>query len=63
MVGRMLLHCKSLGRFKHNGGRIKAMLEEAKNEQKSGRRRTSGMSKIWLSPYKESSSMPTFWVT
>ncbi|KAF6152135.1 hypothetical protein GIB67_031457 [Kingdonia uniflora] len=33
IVGRMLLHCKSLRRFEHNGGWIKALLEEAENER------------------------------
>lgn len=32
MVGGMLLHCKSLRRFEHSGGWIKALLEEAENE-------------------------------
>ncbi|KAF6175113.1 hypothetical protein GIB67_022794 [Kingdonia uniflora] len=29
----MLLHCKSLRRFEHSGGWIKALLEEAENER------------------------------
>ncbi|KAG5589243.1 hypothetical protein H5410_039757 [Solanum commersonii] len=33
MVGGMLLHCKSLRRFEHTGGWIKALLEEAENER------------------------------
>ncbi|OWM65019.1 hypothetical protein CDL15_Pgr028737 [Punica granatum] len=33
MVGGMLLHCKSLHRFGHSGGWIKALLEEAENER------------------------------
>ncbi|GAB4834835.1 Alternative oxidase, mitochondrial precursor [Ancistrocladus abbreviatus] len=33
MVGGMLLHCKSLRKFEHSGGWIKAMLEEAENER------------------------------
>ncbi|KAG5540439.1 hypothetical protein RHGRI_020598 [Rhododendron griersonianum] len=33
MVGGMLLHCKSLRRFEHSGGWIKALLEEAVNER------------------------------
>ncbi|PHT58324.1 hypothetical protein CQW23_00687 [Capsicum baccatum] len=33
MVGGMLLHCKSLRRFEHNDGWIKALLEEAENER------------------------------
>ncbi|MBA0622026.1 hypothetical protein Godav_007599 [Gossypium davidsonii] len=33
MVGGMLLHCKSLRRFEHSGGWIKALLEEAENER------------------------------
>ncbi|KAF6134197.1 hypothetical protein GIB67_013594 [Kingdonia uniflora] len=33
MVGVMLLHCKSLRRFEHSGGWIKALLEEAENER------------------------------
>lgn len=33
MVGGMLLHCKSLRRFQHSGGWIKALLEEAENER------------------------------
>jgi ubiquinol oxidase len=33
MVGGMLLHCKSLRRFAHIGGWIKALLEEAENER------------------------------
>ncbi|XP_030444476.1 ubiquinol oxidase 1, mitochondrial-like [Syzygium oleosum] len=33
MVRGMLLHCKSLRRFKHGGGWIKALLEEAENER------------------------------
>ncbi|KAL7168365.1 hypothetical protein ACSBR2_038746 [Camellia fascicularis] len=32
MVGGMLLHCKSLRRFAHSGGWIKALLDEAENE-------------------------------
>ncbi|KAE8709628.1 Ubiquinol oxidase 1a [Hibiscus syriacus] len=32
MVGGMLLHFKSLRRFEHSGGWIKALLEEAENE-------------------------------
>ncbi|GLT63392.1 hypothetical protein SLA2020_359590 [Shorea laevis] len=33
MVGGMLLRCKSLRRFEHSGGWIKALLEEAENER------------------------------
>ncbi|KAL7150552.1 hypothetical protein ABFS83_05G120200 [Erythranthe nasuta] len=33
MVGGMLLHAKSLRRFEHSGGWIKALLEEAENER------------------------------
>lgn len=33
MVGGMLLHCKSLRRFEHSGGWIKALLDEAENER------------------------------
>ncbi|KAM7259056.1 hypothetical protein ACFE04_014797 [Oxalis oulophora] len=33
MVGGMLLHCKSLRRFEHSGGWIRALLEEAENER------------------------------
>ncbi|KAF6139763.1 hypothetical protein GIB67_024040 [Kingdonia uniflora] len=33
MVGGMLLHCKSLRRFEHSGGWIKALLEETENER------------------------------
>ncbi|KAL5793063.1 hypothetical protein ACOSP7_001657 [Xanthoceras sorbifolium] len=33
MVGGMLLHFKSLRRFEHSGGWIKALLEEAENER------------------------------
>lgn len=33
MVGGMLLHCKSLRKFEHSGGWIKALLEEAENER------------------------------
>lgn len=33
MVGGMLLHCKSLRKFQHSGGWIKALLEEAENER------------------------------
>nr|AAG60173.1 oxidase, putative [Arabidopsis thaliana] len=33
MVGGMLLHLKSLRRFEHSGGWIKALLEEAENER------------------------------
>ncbi|KAF6161705.1 hypothetical protein GIB67_029149 [Kingdonia uniflora] len=33
IVGRMLLHCKSLRRFEHSEGWIKALLEEAENER------------------------------
>jgi len=33
MVGGMLLHCKSLRRFEHSGGWVKALLEEAENER------------------------------
>ncbi|XP_058189024.1 ubiquinol oxidase 2, mitochondrial-like [Rhododendron vialii] len=33
MVGVMLLHCKSIRRFEHSGGWIKALLEEAENER------------------------------
>ncbi|XP_010547653.1 PREDICTED: ubiquinol oxidase 2, mitochondrial [Tarenaya hassleriana] len=33
MVGGMLLHLKSLRKFKHSGGWIKALLEEAENER------------------------------
>nr|QKX46083.1 mitochondrial terminal oxidase 2 [Aquilaria sinensis] len=33
MVGGMLLHLKSLRRFQHSGGWIKALLEEAENER------------------------------
>ncbi|XP_010278798.1 PREDICTED: ubiquinol oxidase 2, mitochondrial-like [Nelumbo nucifera] len=33
MVAGMLLHCKSLRRFEHSGGWIKALLEEAENER------------------------------
>ncbi|KAK6934851.1 Alternative oxidase [Dillenia turbinata] len=33
MVGGMLLHCKSLRRFQHSGGWIRALLEEAENER------------------------------
>ncbi|XP_027360033.1 ubiquinol oxidase 1, mitochondrial isoform X2 [Abrus precatorius] len=33
MVGGMLLHCKSLRRFEHSGGWIKALIEEAENER------------------------------
>jgi ubiquinol oxidase len=33
MVGGMLLHMKSLRRFEHSGGWIKALLEEAENER------------------------------
>ena len=33
MVGGVLLHCKSLRRFEHSGGWIKALLEEAENER------------------------------
>nr|AUB29348.1 mitochondrial alternative oxidase 1a [Olea europaea] len=33
MIGGMLLHCKSLRRFEHSGGWIKALLEEAENER------------------------------
>ncbi|KAH8492097.1 hypothetical protein H0E87_021618 [Populus deltoides] len=33
MVGGMLLHCRSLRRFEHSGGWIKALLEEAENER------------------------------
>lgn len=33
MVGGMLLHSKSLRRFEHSGGWIKALLEEAENER------------------------------
>ncbi|XP_024032279.1 ubiquinol oxidase 2, mitochondrial-like [Morus notabilis] len=33
MVGGALLHCKSLRRFEHSGGWIKALLEEAENER------------------------------
>ncbi|XP_059462438.1 ubiquinol oxidase 1a, mitochondrial [Corylus avellana] len=33
MVGGLLLHCKSLRRFEHSGGWIKALLEEAENER------------------------------
>lgn len=33
MVGGALLHCKSLRRFEHSGGWVKALLEEAENER------------------------------
>lgn len=33
MVGGLLLHCKSLRRFEHSGGWIRALLEEAENER------------------------------
>ncbi|KAF6156040.1 hypothetical protein GIB67_035397, partial [Kingdonia uniflora] len=33
MLGGMLLHCKSLRRFEHSRGWIKALLEEAENER------------------------------
>lgn len=33
MVGGMLLHLRSLRRFEHSGGWIKALLEEAENER------------------------------
>lgn len=33
MVGGMLLHFKSLRKFEHSGGWIKALLEEAENER------------------------------
>ncbi|XP_043696181.1 ubiquinol oxidase 2, mitochondrial-like [Telopea speciosissima] len=33
MVGGMLLHCKSLRKFEHSGGWIRALLEEAENER------------------------------
>jgi len=33
MVGGMLLHCKSLRKFQHSAGWIKALLEEAENER------------------------------
>ncbi|KAJ6376060.1 hypothetical protein OIU77_000934 [Salix suchowensis] len=33
MVGGMLLHCKSLRKFEHSGGWIKALIEEAENER------------------------------
>ncbi|KAH0643678.1 hypothetical protein KY289_034652 [Solanum tuberosum] len=33
MVGGMLLHCKSLRRFEHSDGWIRALLEEAENER------------------------------
>ncbi|GLJ26676.1 hypothetical protein SUGI_0519160 [Cryptomeria japonica] len=33
MVGGMLLHSKSLRRFEHSGGWIKALIEEAENER------------------------------
>jgi ubiquinol oxidase len=33
MVGGMLLHLKSLRKFQHTGGWIKALLEEAENER------------------------------
>ncbi|CAN0880190.1 Ubiquinol oxidase 1a, mitochondrial [Linum grandiflorum] len=33
MVGGMLLHCKSLRKFQHSGGWIRALLEEAENER------------------------------
>ncbi|XP_010278800.1 PREDICTED: ubiquinol oxidase 2, mitochondrial-like [Nelumbo nucifera] len=33
MVGGMLLHLKSLRRFEHSGGWIKALMEEAENER------------------------------
>ncbi|XP_068650335.1 ubiquinol oxidase 2, mitochondrial-like [Aristolochia californica] len=33
MVGGMLLHFKSLRRFEHSGGWVKALLEEAENER------------------------------
>lgn len=33
MVGGMLLHLKSLRKFEHSGGWIKALLEEAENER------------------------------
>lgn len=33
MVGGLLLHCKSLRKFEHSGGWIKALLEEAENER------------------------------
>ncbi|KAF8029732.1 hypothetical protein BT93_E2226 [Corymbia citriodora subsp. variegata] len=33
MVGGMLLHLRSLRKFEHSGGWIKALLEEAENER------------------------------
>ncbi|XP_044503995.1 ubiquinol oxidase 1a, mitochondrial-like [Mangifera indica] len=33
MVGGMMLHCKSLRKFEHSGGWIKALLDEAENER------------------------------
>lgn len=33
MVGGLLLHCRSLRRFEHSGGWIRALLEEAENER------------------------------
>jgi ubiquinol oxidase len=33
MVGGMLLHLRSLRRFEHSGGWIRALLEEAENER------------------------------
>uniref|UniRef100_A0A6N2K9Z9 Ubiquinol oxidase n=1 Tax=Salix viminalis TaxID=40686 RepID=A0A6N2K9Z9_SALVM len=33
MVGGMLLHCRSLRKFEHSGGWIKALIEEAENER------------------------------
>lgn len=33
MVGGMLLHCKSLRKFQHNGGWIRMLLAEAENER------------------------------
>ncbi|XP_044503926.1 ubiquinol oxidase 2, mitochondrial-like [Mangifera indica] len=33
MVGGMMLHCKSLSKFEHSGGWIKALWEEAENER------------------------------
>lgn len=64
MVYDMLLHCKSLRRFEHSGGWIKALLEEAKNERMHLRHSLKspipgGTSEPLSSPFKASSSMPT----
>ncbi|KAM1380736.1 hypothetical protein ACFX2I_022427 [Malus domestica] len=60
MVGGMLLHLRSLRKFQHSGGWIKALLEEAENERMHLMTMVELVKPVWIVGYLEEEAIHSY---